>query len=63
MTASQYGYLEVVRTLLEAGALVKAKTNVRNQMMMIIIMIILLTILIMMLIMMIEDRCIYVKNR
>jgi len=33
MKASQNGHLEVVRTLLEGGAFVNAKTYVRNQMM------------------------------
>ncbi len=33
MWASQYGFLEVVCTLLEGKADVNAKTNVRNQMM------------------------------
>jgi len=56
MWASQYGRLEVVRTLLEAGALVNDKNNVRNQMMMMmIIIIILLTILMMMLMMIVID--------
>ena len=59
MNASGNGHLNVVRTLLEAGADLNAKTNVRNQMMMmmmmvtmIIIIIILFTILIMMMMMM-----------
>ena len=51
MLASRNGYLEIVRTLLEAGALVNDKDKVRNQMMMRII-IRLLTILLMMLLMM-----------
>jgi uncharacterized membrane protein affecting hemolysin expression len=56
MRASGNGYLEVVRTLLEAKVDVNAQTNVRNQimmMMMMIIIIILLTILMMILMMMI----------
>jgi len=52
MGASENGHLEVVRTLLEGGADINAKNNVRNQIMMMII-IILLTILMMMLLMMI----------
>ncbi len=52
MWASQYGYNDIVRTLLEAKADLNAKNNVRNQlMMMMIIIIILLTILMMMLLM------------
>ena len=35
MRASWNGHLEVVRTLLESGADINAKDNVRNQMMMI----------------------------
>ena len=31
MRASQYGYHDIVRTLLEAKADLNAKTNVRNQ--------------------------------
>ena len=51
MFASQYGQLEVVRTLLEGKALVNDQSNVRNQkMMMLMIIIILLTILMMMMI-------------
>ena len=38
MAASLNGYLEVVRTLLEAKADVNAKTNVRNQLMMMMMM-------------------------
>jgi hypothetical protein len=34
MMASSYGHHEVVRTLLQAGADINAKDNVRNQMMM-----------------------------
>ena len=49
MRASLNGHLDIVRTLLKSGALVNAKTKVRNQMMM--MMIILLTILIMMMMM------------
>ena len=53
MYASQNGRHDIVRTLLQAGGLVNAKTNVRNQMMMMIIIILLLTILMMMLMMII----------
>ena len=53
MLASQNGYHDIVRTLLEVKALVNAKSKVRNQMMMIIIIIILLTILIIMMMMII----------
>ena len=54
MRASQNGYLDIVRTLLDGGADVNAQNNVRNQMMMMMmIIIILLTILIMMMMMMI----------
>ena len=49
MMASRYGHLDAVRTLLENGADVNAKSKVRNQMMMIII--ISLTILLMMMMM------------
>jgi hypothetical protein len=43
MKASQTGYLEVVRTLLEAGAAdVNAKNKVRNQMMMMMMMIVII---------------------
>ena len=35
-----YGYLEVVRTLLEGGADLNAKNNVRNQMMMMMMVVI-----------------------
>ena len=57
MRASRYDHHDIVRTLLEGGADVNAKNNVRNQMMIII----LLTILIMMMMMMmivinVEDR-------
>ena len=59
MKASQNGQLEVVRTLLEVGGDVDAKSNVRNQMMMMIMMIIimirLLIILMMMLMMIVID--------
>jgi hypothetical protein len=40
MEASENGHLGVVRTLLQAGANVNAKTNVRNQMMMMMMMIV-----------------------
>jgi len=40
MEASMNGHLEVVRTLLQAGANVNDKTNVRNQMMMMMMMMI-----------------------
>ena len=52
MNASWYGHLDIVRTLLEVGANLNDKNNVRNQMMMMmmIIIIILLTILMMMMI-------------
>jgi len=53
MMASLNGHLEVVRTLLEGTADIKAKNNVRNLMMMIIIIIILFSILMMMLLLMI----------
>ena len=61
MTASYYGHLEVVRTLLECKADVNVKNKVRNQMMMMMMMMILLTILMMIMMMMIvvinyEDR-------
>ena len=53
MWASNNGHLDIVRTLLEAGADLNAQSNVRDQMMMMIMMmIILLTILIMMMMMM-----------
>ena len=51
MWASWNGHLDIVRTLLEGGANLNAKNNVRNQMMMMMMMI-LLTILIMMMMMM-----------
>ena len=50
MYASLNDHLQVIRTLLEGGADVNVKNNVRNQMMMKIILI-LLTILMMMLVM------------
>ena len=43
MRASAYGKLEVVRTLLQAGADVNAQSKVRNQM---IVMMIMMTIII-----------------
>ena len=45
MRASAYGKLEVVRTLLEAGADVNAQSKVRNQMIVMMTIIILLTII------------------
>ena len=53
MIASQYGYLEVVHTLLEAKADVIAQNNVRNQMMMMMIMIIIILLNILMMMVMI----------
>ena len=53
MMASWYGHLDVVRTLLQAGADVNAKSNVRNQMMMMMMMIIIIVLTIMMMMMMI----------
>ena len=54
MYASMYGHLDVVRTLIEAEADIKAQSNVRNQMMMVMVMmmmmIILLTIMMMMIV-------------
>jgi hypothetical protein len=50
MRASEDGYHDIVRTLLEAKADLNAKSEVRNQLMMMIIIIILLTILMMMMI-------------
>ena len=50
MGASANGRHDIVRTLLEAGGDVNAKSNVRNQTMMMIIIIILLTILMMMIV-------------
>jgi len=38
MYASERGHFEIVRTLLQRGADVNAKSNVRNQMMMMIIL-------------------------
>ena len=40
MKASMYGHHDIVRTLLEAKADINAKTNVRNQMLMILIIVI-----------------------
>ena len=51
MEASWSGHLDIVRTLLEGGGDINAKSNVRNQMMMMMMIIILLTILIMMMMM------------
>ena len=53
MEASEKGYLDIVRTLLEGKADVNAQNNVRNQMMMMMMIIIQLTILITMMMMMI----------
>jgi cell division septal protein FtsQ len=55
MGASWYGHHDIVRTLLEGGANINAKDNVRNQLMMMMMMmiIILLTILMVMLMMVI----------
>ena len=50
MGASENGHLDIVITLLEAGANLNAQNNVRNQMMM--MMIIVLTIIMMMILMM-----------
>ena len=57
MMASESGYHDIVRTLLEAKADLNAKNNVRNQlmMMMMIIIIILLSILMMMIMMIVID--------
>ena len=54
MKTSWNGHLDIVRTLLDGGGDINAKSNVRNQMMMMMMMIIiiLLTILIKMMIMM-----------
>ena len=41
-------HLDIVRTLLEAGADINAKSNVRNQMMILIILMIVLTIMMLM---------------
>ena len=51
MGASELGKLEVVRTLLEGGALVNSQTNVSNQMR---VMMIMLTTRMMMMMMMIK---------
>ena len=59
MMASYNGHHEVVRTLLEAGANINDKTNVRNQMMMIILLIIFLMLMMMMMMVVVindEDR-------
>ena len=56
MWTSVMGYLETVHTLLEYGAAVGAKDNVRNQ------MIIMMTIIIVLNFMMKIDRCISDDN-
>ncbi len=60
MWASWNGHHDIVRTLLEGGANINAKNNVRNQMMMIILLTIFLLLLMMMMMMKIiiydEDR-------
>jgi len=60
MWASWDGHHDIVRTLLEGGANINAKNNVRNQMMMIILLTIFLLLLLMMMMMKIiiydEDR-------
>ena len=45
MIASQNGHLEVVRTLLQAGANVNAQNNVRNQMMMMMMMMVVVVVI------------------
>ncbi len=40
MKASQYGYHDIVRTLIEAEADVNAESEVRNQMMMMVVVVI-----------------------
>jgi ankyrin repeat protein len=54
MWASWDGHHDIVRTLLEGGANINAKNNVRNQMMMMMMLIIVLTILMMMMMMMMK---------
>ena len=59
MEASWKGHHDIVRTLLEAKALVNATSNVRNQMMMIILLIIFLMLMMMTMMMIVindEDR-------
>jgi hypothetical protein len=53
MKASQNGHLEVVRTLIEGGAFVNAKTYVRNQMMMMMLM---MMMMMMMMMIVINDK-------
>ena len=50
MMASRKGHHDIVRTLLEAKAVIHAKSNVRNQMMMMMIIIILTILMMMMMI-------------
>ena len=45
MIACQYVHLEVVRILLEGGALVNAKNNVRNQLMMMMMMMVMIVVI------------------
>jgi len=46
MKASWKGHLKVVRTLLEAKALVNAQNNVRNQMMIMVMMMMMMTMMV-----------------
>ena len=46
MLASWNGYLDIVRTLLEAGVDINAKDKVRNQMMMMMIMMMILAMIV-----------------
>ena len=52
MQASRNGHLDIVRTLLEIGGDINAKSNVRNQMMMMMIMMIIKVLSIIMLMVM-----------